>query len=106
MRNTLLSFALMALCAAAAAAPQHACAPAALKQAGKLLAFHAGPDDRIEIDTGVKVLAPLKNPAGKDKYDVLEVYGYIYKGTYRMHFIYAPAGCTLMGQEVLEIANL
>jgi hypothetical protein len=39
---------------------------------------------------------------------VLEVWGHIYKGRYRMRLIYHPlAGeCVLMGQEILEYADL
>lgn len=89
--------------------PSHRCAAAATKQAQRLLGFHAGPDDRIEIDKTVKVLGPMRNPHNKSQtFDVLEVWGYIYKGQYRMHFIYAqvPGDCLLMGQEIIEFASL
>ncbi len=93
---------------AALAAPGHHCAADAAKQAKKLLSFHFGPDDRMAIDDAVKVLPPIRNPAGKGSFDVLEIYGHIYKGTYRMHFIYGqiPGDCVLVGQEILEIVNL
>ncbi len=87
----------------------HRCATAALAQAPKLLAFHFGPDSRIEVDKSVKVLASIRNPANSaQRFDVLEVWGHIYKGDYRMRFIYArvPGECLLMGQEVLEHASL
>jgi hypothetical protein len=87
----------------------HRCAPAAIEQAPKLLAFHFGPDSRIEIDKSVRVLAAIRNPANAaQRFDVLEVMGHIYKGDYRMRFIYAriPGECLLMGQEVLELASL
>ena len=91
-------------------AATHPCTAKALEQAKKLLEFHNGPDDRIEIDKNVKVLPPLKNPAGKGSFDVLEVWGYIYKGQYRMRFLFAalpkPNTCLLMGQEILEHAAL
>ena len=89
--------------------PQHQCSSAATQQAKKLLAFHFGQDDRIEIDKNVKRLAPIRNPANKEQlFDVLEVWGYIYKGQYRMRFIYArlPDKCVLLGQEILEYASL
>jgi hypothetical protein len=92
-----------------AGSDEHKCAHDALKQAKKLLEFHfGGSDDRMEIEQVAKAVHPLKNPAGKDKYDVLEVWAGIYKGRYRMHFIYGYAGdeCVLMGQEILEYANL
>jgi len=90
------------------AEPVHPCAAEAVVQAKKLLEFHFGPDERLAVDDTVKVLPPLKNPAGKGKFDVLEVMGYVYKGTYRMHFIYGqiPGECVLVGQEILEITNL
>lgn len=93
----------------ASAQPPHHCASAVSEQARKLLVFHFGPDGRIEIDTSVKALAPIRNPANRaQRLDVLEVWGHIYKGQYRMRFIYAqsPKECVLMGQEVLEYASL
>ncbi len=88
--------------------PVHHCSTDAALQAKKLLDFHFGLDDRTEIDEHVTALKPIKNPAGKGKFDVLEVYGHIYKGTYRMRFIYGqiPNQCLLVGQEILEITNL
>lgn len=94
--------------------PAHAqnashCADAATEQAKKLLEFHFGSDSRIEIDKNVKEVSPIRNPANKKQsFDVLEVWGYIYKGQYRMRFIYArvPGECVLMGQEILEYASL
>lgn len=90
--------------------PAHPCSSAAMEQAKKLLAFHSGLDNRIEIDKSVKKLAPIRNPANKKQLlDVFEVWGYIYKGQYRMRFIYArllPGECVLMGQEILEYAGL
>ena len=93
----------------AAAQKPHRCSAAAIEQAPKLLAFHFGPDSRAEIDKSVKVLASIRNPANTaQRFDVLEVWGHIYKGDYRMRFIYArvPGECVLMGQEVLEFASL
>jgi hypothetical protein len=78
-----------------------------MKQAYRLLEFHFGPDGRIAVEKTVRRLAPLKNPAGKHPYDVLEVWGTIYKGKYRMRFIYyqLPDECVLVGQEILEYAT-
>jgi hypothetical protein len=87
----------------------HRCAPVAREQAQKLLAFHVGGDDRIEIDKAVRTLLPIRNPANRlQRFDVLEIWGRIYKGQYRMRFLYAriPKECVLMGQEVLEYASL
>ncbi|CAG7857837.1 hypothetical protein MCAMS1_02809 [biofilm metagenome] len=91
------------------AAPPPQCSTEAKAQAKKLLEFHVGKDDRIEIDSEVSALASVRNPANKkQQFAVLEVWGYIYKGNYRMRFMYyRPVGsCTLMGQEILEFANL
>lgn len=100
---------LLLLSGLAYAKPEHQCASAATEQAQKLLAFHFGPDSRMEIDKSVKELTPIRNPANKKQlFDVLEVWGYIYKGQYRMRLIYArlPGECVLMGQEILEYASL
>jgi hypothetical protein len=100
---------LFSLNSLAYAAPAHPCSSAAREQAKKLLIFHFGPDNRIAIDKSVKKLAPIHNPANKKQLlDVLEVWGYIYKGRYRMRFIYTriPGECVLIGQEILEYASL
>jgi hypothetical protein len=93
----------------ASAQTMHRCAPAAREQAQKLLAFHVGGDERIEIDRSVRTLASIRNPANRlQRFDVLEVWGRIYKGQYRLRLLYAriPNECVLMGQEVLEYADL
>jgi hypothetical protein len=94
----------------ACAKPLHHCADLATEQAGKLLAFHFGSDSQIDItNKSVKVLAPIRNPANKKQWlDVLELWGNIYKGQYRLRLLYArlPGECVLMGQEVLEYASL
>lgn len=103
--------ALLILCAVGslglAAGPR--CAADALAQAEKLLTFHVGEDERIHIDDPVTELAPLRNPANRDQqFRVLEVWGYVYKGLYRMRFIYyeSAGSCALMGQEILAYADL
>ena len=90
------------------AASAHHCSSIARDQAKKLLSFHFGPDDRIEIDKNVKILAPIPNPANrKQLFDVLEVWGYVYKGQYRMRFTFARTGkCIMIGEEILEYASL
>lgn len=90
-------------------AAEPACSEHAIDQARKLLIFHFGEDDRIEIDPAVKELPAVRNPANNEQqFQVLEVWGYIYKGKYRMRLLYYPldGSCLLMGQEILEIANL
>jgi hypothetical protein len=90
------------------AAPR--CGEEARNDAIKLLKFHVNNDERAELDQGVKQLPSLTNPANKkQKLDVLEVWGYVYKGQYRMRMIYYfldNKECVLMGQEVLEYARL
>ena len=86
----------------------HHCSGAAIEQAPKLLAFHFGPDSRIEIDKTAKALAPIRNPANRaQRLDVLEVWGHIYKGQYRRRFVYMQSAkeCVLVGQEILEYAS-
>jgi hypothetical protein len=85
------------------------CSEDAIKQAHKLLTFHFGEGSRIAIDEKVKELPSIQNPAQKtQKFQVLEVWGYIYKGQYRMRLIYyhLDKQCVLMGQEILEYAKL
>lgn len=90
-------------------AEQPLCARDALEQAKRLLEFHFGEDERIVIDPKVVAQAPLRNPANKaQSFQVLEVWGMIHKGKYRMHLIYyqLDQDCVLMGQEILEYASL
>lgn len=108
LSRVFIACALLGLAGIASAKPPECIAPA-IAQARKLLNFHADGDDRIAIDDKVKELPSLKNPAdAQQRFQVLEVWGYIYKARYRMRLIYAPMGgsCTLMGQEVLEFAKL
>ena len=108
---------LLALCAlspwtvsAATRPSSDLCAAEAIAQASKLLAFHSNNDDRAEVDGRAKPLPSIANPANKkQRFDVLEVWGFIYKGEYRMRFEYfrlSDGECVLMGQEILEYANL
>ena len=63
----------------------------------------------MEVSKSMRKLAPMHNPANKQQlFDVLEVWGYIAKGQYRMRLIYArlPGECVLMGQEIVEYADL
>ena len=86
------------------------CAAKAIDRAKQLLTFHAGADDRMEIDKTVKKLPSIRNPESPNqRFEVLEVWGYIYKGKYRMRLIYynsSATSCLLMGEEVLEFARL
>jgi hypothetical protein len=85
------------------------CAAGAIDRAKQLLTFHFGPDDRMTIDKTVKQLPSIRNPEDpKQKFEVLEIWGYIYKGRYRMRFIYYNSqvtSCLLMGEEILEYAR-
>jgi hypothetical protein len=82
------------------------CAAGVRERAKQLLIFHSGPDDRMTIEKTVKQMPSVRNPADpKQKLDVLEIWGYIYKGRYRMRLIYynsRATSCLLMGEEILE----
>jgi hypothetical protein len=87
--------------------PSHHCTDDAIERAHRLLELHVGPDNRIAIEQKAKLLAPLKNPVGKNYYDVIEVWGHLYRADYRMRFIYFQFSdeCVLVGQEILEYAK-
>jgi hypothetical protein len=91
-------------------AADSACAAGAIDRAKQLLTFHAGPDERMTIDKTIKQLPSMRNPEDpKQTFEVLEIWGYIYKGKYRMRFIYynsRASGCLLMGEEILEFARV
>ena len=71
---------LLLLSSLAHAEPVHHCTSTAMEQAKKLLVFHAGADHGIKINQSVQKRAPIPNPANrKQSFDVLEVWGYIYK---------------------------
>lgn len=86
------------------------CQAEAVAQAHKLLAFHSNNDDRAHVDeNSVRQLPSIVNPANKkQRFLVLETWGHIYKGHYRMRLIYysMQKECVLMGQEILALANL
>lgn len=93
----------------AAEANKHPCSAHALKRAKPLLRLHTDGDDRAEVDNKVFILPPIANPANpKQTFDVLGVTGWVYKGEYRLRFIYARISgeCILMGQEILERSSL
>jgi hypothetical protein len=95
--------------ASAAFAQPHACVADAIAKADQLLRFHGEipPDQAHAVDKDVKVLAPVKALKGNGHFDVLEVWGYIYKTDYRIRLIYAQikGSCALMGQEILEASD-
>ena len=100
------------LVAATSGVVAHPCDEDARTHAVALLTLHYndGSSDEVEnlgIDDAVKQLPPIKALKGKGKFDVLEVWGHIYKADYRMRFIYAqiPGSCLLMGQEILEASD-
>ena len=99
---------LLIVATATAQAQTHPCAADAIAKATLLLRFHYGePDQPVDVDNSVKVLPAIKALKGNGRFDVLEVFGHIYKATYRMRFIYAQikGSCVLMGQEILEASN-
>jgi hypothetical protein len=90
----------------AEAAPK--CASEAKERAKALLAFHYGEKpDTLGVDDTVKQLTPIKALKGNGKFDVIEVWGHIYKADYRMRLIYMQSkdSCTLMGEEILEASD-
>ncbi len=90
---------------------QHRCAADAIEQAKKLLSFHVDePDFPMRVEPTVHTLAPIRNPASRDQIlDVLEVWGVVYKSSFRMRFLYPrlkhTSECVLVGQEVLNYAK-
>lgn len=110
IRQAILLFFLLSLALGEATAAT-SCAQDALIRAKPLLMLHfSSEDDRITIEITAEELPSIANPANpKQRLKVYEVWGYIYKGQYRMRFIYhvlEGSGCTLMGQEILEYARL
>src|SRR5262245_29902533 len=103
----LLAALLLAVSPAAAIA--HPCDSDAIKRGVPLLKLHFESDnlENAGVDDAVKQLPPIKALKGNGKFDVLEVWGHIYKADYRLRFIYAqiPGDCLLMGQEILEASD-
>ena len=99
----------LSLAISAGVASAHYCDADAIGRATPLLKLNFDADDSIPIgvDDTVKQLAPIKALKGDGKFDVLEVWGHIYKSDYRLRFIYAqlPDVCLLMGQEILETSD-
>ena len=103
----MMTFLLLAAAVAGTApvAPIHPCAADARTRALKLLRFHNDGDNRATIDpASLRKIGTVASLVGKRRFDVLEIWGSVYKGEYRMRLIYAnPAGmCVLMGEEIFE----
>jgi hypothetical protein len=100
---------LLMLGVVAAQAQAHSCSADAVEKATLLLRFHGGvaAGDPAAVEKDVKVLPPIKALKGNGRFDVLEVWGHIYKANYRMRLIYAQikGSCVLMGQEILEASD-
>jgi len=93
--------------------PSHVCAANAVARAKELLAFYRHPDDtgfagQWSVDDSATKIGTVAAIHGKRRYDVLQVWGNVYKGRYRMRLTYALVGpeCVLMGEEILEDASL
>ncbi len=85
------------------------CAEQALAQAPELLRFHYGEAVPVHVDEAVKARPRIRNPGNHtQKLDVVEVTGNIYRASYRMRFLFFvnQGQCALVGQEILEHANL
>lgn len=106
MKQLFISLPVLA-CLAFPAAAQHPCTDDAKQHATKLLALHTDGAENSSIGDDVRQLKPVKALVGQGDFDVLELEGYVYKATYRMHFIYAQieGSCALMGQEIIEVAD-
>lgn len=91
---------------APAPAPRPArCADDARVQARKLLALHTDNDPRLELAKDATARPSVRNPAdATQRLEVVEVWGFVAKGQYRMRFLYIGGytPCTLVGQEILE----
>jgi len=107
--KAVFAFLLLTGSATMAQAQPHACAADAIAKADQLLRFHGEipPDQPHAVDKDVKVLTPIKAIKGNGRFDVLEVWGYIYKTDYRIRLIYAQikGSCALMGHEILEASD-
>jgi 5-methylthioribose kinase len=108
MRHLIALFLVVSGAAAAQAAP-HACAADAIAKAEQLLRLHgeAQTGQAVAVEQEIKILPPVKALKGNGRFDVLEVWGHIYKADYRMRLIYAQikGSCALMGQEILEASD-
>lgn len=100
-------------CAISHAASGHPCASDAVGRSRDLLVFFRHPDEtgfsgQWSVDEAAKEVGQVSAITGPGRYDVLEVWGNVYKGRYRMRFIYAvvEGKCVLIGQEILEDAVL
>lgn len=87
---------------------EHPCAEDARTRGELLLRFHY--DDttaEVGVDGEVTELPPVEALVGNGAFDVLEVWGYVYRAEYRMRFLYAqvPDSCLLMGEEILESSD-
>jgi hypothetical protein len=93
----------------AAASPPSSvpCAADARVQALRLLRFHSDDERAAIMPSSVRRIGTVAALAGKHRFDVVEVQGYVYKADYRLRLIYArmAGDCVLMGQEVLEASD-
>ncbi len=119
MRLFITALAAVALAAPAFAAAPHPCADDAKARAASLLKWYWNTDtDKLADQPGAPVdggdmawdirdevtQLPAVKPSGSgEAYDVLEVYAYVYKATFRIHLLYAqvPGECVLNGAEIL-----
>lgn len=86
-----------------------ACADQARSKAAELLRFHYGEPVPVHVDEEVRARPRMRNPGNREqKLDVVEVTGKIYRASYRMRFIFFvnDGQCALLGQEILEHADL
>ena len=99
--------------APAGASSSHRCAADAVTQSKRFLTFYlhldeAGAAESWSVDDSASQIGSVQAIRGTQRYHVLEVWGRVYKGHYRMRFLYAltDGACTLMGEEIMEDAIL
>ena len=117
--RTLLAAILLTATAVAAPKPHHCEADARARAESMLKWYWDSPDAKLQakpgepdgsadmawsLDDETKILPPVKAPGTGEKYDVLEIYAYVYKATYRIHLLYLqmPDDCALGGAEIVE----
>jgi hypothetical protein len=104
-----LMLAVSAVVAVRAFADNHPCAGDAAAKAEALLRLHNElvKDGPVAVDPAVRLLPPVKALKGNGHFDVLELWGHVYKADFRLRFLYAQikGSCALMGEEILEASD-
>jgi hypothetical protein len=99
------------LAVAASAEESHPCSADAASNADRLLEFYAkqnGFDGKWSVDKPVTKMGTVRSIDGSQRFDVLELWGNLYRARYRMRFIYGMVDghCALVGEEIFENTGL